>query len=89
MSISFHQISLTVIPYCLVQLRSGMAEQSRRGGWKKNAIVTGVVLSPIAVLIVLFVLLNQAYQAELEGGAATRPVDQRADQPQTQPRALP
>ena len=58
-----------------------MASPNRRTGWKKNAIVTGVVLSPIAVLIVLFWLLNRAYQVELESGATSRPADQ--------PRALP
>lgn len=66
-----------------------MADQSRRNGWKKNAIVTGVVLSPIAVLVVLFLLLNRAYLAELEHGATTRPVDQQSDQSVGQPRALP
>ncbi|MFI4881919.1 MAG: hypothetical protein ACIAQU_04975 [Phycisphaerales bacterium JB064] len=55
-----------------------MAAGSRTGGWKKNAIVTGVVLSPIAVLALLFWLLASAYQAELDRGG----------QPD-QPRALP
>ncbi len=58
-----------------------MGFEPRRSGWKKNAIVTGVVLSPIAVLIVLFVLLNRAYQAELDGGDTTRPVERQSDQP--------
>lgn len=56
-----------------------MGSEPRRSGWKKNAIVTGVVLSPIAVLIIIFVLLNGAYQAELDGGDTTRPVEQRGD----------
>lgn len=51
---------------------------ARRSGWKKNAIVTGVILSPIAVLAALFWLLAAAYQAELDGGGGER-----------QPRALP
>lgn len=58
-----------------------MADPTRRTGWKKNAIVTGVILSPIAVLIVLFWLLNRAYEVELHGGATSQPADQ--------PRALP
>ncbi len=58
-----------------------MATRSRRNGWKKNAIVTGVILSPIAILALLFWLLAGAYQAELDHGATTRPADQ--------PRALP
>ncbi|MFI4917022.1 MAG: hypothetical protein ACIAS6_11025 [Phycisphaerales bacterium JB060] len=61
-----------------------MASAPRTTGWKKNAIVTGVVLSPIAVLIVLFWLLNLAYQAELEGGATAQPGERTG-----QPRALP
>ncbi len=55
-----------------------MAERHGRHGWKKNAIVTGVILSPIAVLALLFWLLAAAYQSELH----------RHD-PGVQPRALP
>lgn len=58
-----------------------MAERSRRDGWKKNAIVTGVILSPIAILALLFWLLAVAYQSELD---RDRPAS-----PGTQPRALP
>ena len=50
----------------------------RSRGWKKNAIVTGVILSPIAVLALIFWLLADAYQAELD----------RPEKP-IQPRALP
>ena len=50
----------------------------RRQGRKKNAIVTAVILSPIAVLALLFWLLASAYQSQLERGQGT-----------TQPRAEP
>jgi hypothetical protein len=55
-----------------------MAQPDRKRGWKKNAIVTGVVLSPIAVLALLFWLLAAAYQSELDRGGGG-----------DQPRALP
>jgi len=58
-----------------------MADSSRRNGWKKNAIVTGVLLSPIAILALIFWLLAAAYQSELD-----RP---RAADPARQPLALP
>jgi hypothetical protein len=58
-----------------------MAQRSRRLGWKKNAIVTAVILSPIAILALLFWLLAGAYQSELDRGATSRPG--------VQPRALP
>lgn len=55
-----------------------MLQQQRRNGWKKNAIVTGVILSPIAVLALIFWLLSLGYQAELD-----------RDSSDPQPRALP
>ncbi|NRA57169.1 MAG: hypothetical protein HRU13_03510 [Phycisphaerales bacterium] len=55
-----------------------MSEKKRRSGWKKNAIVTGVLLSPIAVLALIFYLLSLGYQAELQRGSSG-----------PQPRALP
>lgn len=53
-----------------------MAESSRRNGWKKNAIVTGVILSPIAILALLFWLLAAAYQSELDRERPTGTGDQ-------------
>lgn len=58
-----------------------MAERSRRYGWKKNAIVTGVILSPIAILALIFWLLAAAYQSELDR--------ERHANPASQPLALP
>ncbi|MEQ8843723.1 MAG: hypothetical protein RIB58_02625 [Phycisphaerales bacterium] len=55
-----------------------MAERQRRRGWKKNAIVTGVILSPIAVLALIFWLLALGYQSELDRGASV-------DQPRAAP----
>lgn len=50
----------------------------RGSGYRKNLIVTVVVLSPIAVLAALFYLLAMAYQARLDSMG-------RIDQPRAAP----
>ncbi|MCW5757503.1 MAG: hypothetical protein KIT54_09725 [Phycisphaeraceae bacterium] len=51
---------------------------TRRSGFRKNAIVTVIVVSPIAVLAALFYLLAMAYQAQLDAMG-------RTDQPRAAP----
>lgn len=70
--------SLTEYPNTTHSLRFCMSGSPRRQGWKKNAIVTGVILSPIAVLALIFWLLALGYQSEMD-----------RDDGVNQPRALP
>lgn len=70
--------SLNEYPNAFLSLRFTMSGGRRRQGWRKNAIVTGVILSPIAVLALIFWLLALGYQSELSRGEGV-------DQPRTLP----